>query len=217
MQYVFLALFIVVSLAHLYGSFRDDRHLRNLTKGCILLCLMGYYSSSVTAVNYYVVAALVFSLLGDIALIFSGGFAYGGVSFMLSHLCFIFAYLPDVELAAVPWYVFLLLPVVYGGAVFFVQRELKAHIPKKLFAPMTLYLVFNAVMNVFACFRLCSAPGLATALTYIGAVLFFISDCILFVVRFHKTKSVWRNHFLVMLTYILGEFLIVYGLLLSAG
>ncbi len=213
MRYVFFGLFLLVSLVHLYGSFRDDKPLRNLTKGCILISLMGYYGTGAAEVNYLVVAALLFSLIGDIALIFPGGFAYGGVSFMLSHVFFILAYLPAIRFAAVPFYLYILLPLVYGGAVFLLQRELKPHIPPKLFLPMTMYLGFNAAMNVFACMRLCSAPCLATALTYIGAVLFFLSDCILFTVRFHKTKPVWRNHFLVMLAYILGEFLIVYGLM----
>jgi len=214
MRYVFFALFWLVSLVHLYGSFRNDRHIRNLTKGCILLSLMGYYATAVGTVNYYVVGALIFSLLGDIALIFSGGFAYGGVSFMASHVFFILAYLPDIRFDAVPWFAFVLPALVYGAVAFLVLRELKPHIPKKLFWPMSFYLVCNAAMNVFAFARLCSTPCLATTITYIGAALFFVSDCILFVVRFHKTKSVWRNHFLVMLTYIIGEFLIVHGMLL---
>ena len=41
----------------------------------------------------------------------------------------------------------------------------------------------------------------------------FISDSVLFNVRFNK-ESIFKTHFLVMLTYIVAEFLIVEGLIL---
>ena len=61
-----------------------------------------------------------------------------------------------------------------------------------------------------------SLPCLATAVTFIGAVLFFASDSTLFFVRFKK-DGLLKTHFLVMLTYILGEFLIVEGFILLAA
>ena len=45
------------------------------------------------------------------------------------------------------------------------------------------------------------------------AVLFFASDSILFFVRFKK-DCVFKTHFMVMLTYILAQFLIVEGFIL---
>ena len=50
---------------------------------------------------------------------------------------------------------------------------------------------------------------------YIGAVLFFVSDCSLFLVRYYKPrKIVYKDHFTVMLTYILGELLITQGIIM---
>ena len=54
--------------------------------------------------------------------------------------------------------------------------------------------------------------GAAGIVTAVGALLFFISDSSLFFVRFHKDSRL-KTHFLVMLTYSLGEFLIVLGLI----
>ena len=52
-------------------------------------------------------------------------------------------------------------------------------------------------------------------MAYAGAVLFFVSDCALFLVRYHKNKNlVYRRHFTVMLTYVLGELLITQGMLM---
>ena len=58
-----------------------------------------------------------------------------------------------------------------------------------------------------------SSTGSAAAITAIGALLFYISDTALFFVRFNKDSRL-KTHFLVMLTYSLGEFLIVLGLVL---
>ena len=80
---------------------------------------------------------------------------------------------------------------------------------------MAAYLLANSAMNCFALYQLVSLPCLATAVTFIGAVLFFISDSTLFYVRFKKDGRL-KTHFIVMLTYILAEFLIVEGFVLLA-
>ena len=50
---------------------------------------------------------------------------------------------------------------------------------------------------------------------YVGAVFFFISDCTLYLVRYHDNKDlIFRKHFTVMLTYLLGEALITIGMLM---
>ena len=100
MQGFFIALFILVSLVHLYGSYRDKQSVRNVSKGLILLCLAGYYIFSVEHVWWLVLAALFFSWLGDVLLMLKNGFAAGGISFMASHICFILIYLPQVQFAA---------------------------------------------------------------------------------------------------------------------
>ena len=54
------------------------------------------------------------------------------------------------------------------------------------------------------------------SVTFIGALLFFVSDSTLFYVRFNK-DSPFKTHFVPMLTYIIAEFLIVYGFILHAA
>ena len=70
-------------------------------------------------------------------------------------------------------------------------------------------------MNIFAMMQLLSRPSPAAAVAYIGALLFFASDCCLFLVRYGKRPDiVFKKHFTVMLTYLLGELLIVVGILM---
>lgn len=215
MEYAFLALFVVSSLLHLYGSLKSDKKLRARTKGFILLSLLGWYCCAAAEPEPVVIAAVLLSWLGDMLLIPDGikWFALGGTAFGLSHICFILAYLEKTDFSSVPLWAAVAAALVYCAAALLVFRSLKPHLPKRLFPPMLAYLLVNGAMNCFALFQLISLPCLAGAVTYIGATQFFVSDATLFNVRFRKNGRL-KTHFLVMLTYIIAEFLIVLGLVL---
>ena len=198
MKYLFLAIFIISSSIHLYASFKSNSKLRAQTKGIILLALLGWYCFSVSDPLLIVIAAILTSWLGDVLLIPKGvkWFSAGGISF-------------------VPLWLIIAAAVAYIAVTVLVFRGLRPYLPKKLFYPMAAYLLANSAMNCFALYQLVSLPCLATAVTFIGAVLFFISDSTLFYVRFKKDGRL-KTHFIVMLTYILAEFLIVEGFVLLA-
>ena len=70
-------------------------------------------------------------------------------------------------------------------------------------------------MNLFALMRLFTMHSAGSIVAYVGAVLFFISDCTLFLVRYYRNKDlIFKRHFTVMLTYLAGEMLIVLGILM---
>ena len=214
MRFIFLGLFIIFVGIHLYASAKQDKPLRNRTKPFLLLSLLGFYLFSAEPVVAVVVLALLFSWLGDVLLIPKGNkwFTAGGIAFMISHAFFIAAYGREIEFDRIETGWILLLSAFFITVVAILFSRLKPHLPEKLFYPMAFYLLLNGAMNCFALFRLISDPTPRTALTAVGAILFFISDCSLFFVRFHK-ESRLKTHFPVMLTYSLGELLIVLGLL----
>ena len=214
MNTVFLAIFALSVAVHLYASLKQDRKLRNLTKPFIVLSLLGFYALAAQPPAALVLLALFFSWLGDVLLIPKGvkWFTAGGVAFMVSHLFFILAYSRDVDFAALSPVFVLALAVFFAAVVVWIFSKLKAHLPKALFYPMFFYLLLNGAMNCFANYRAVCLGGRAGLLTAVGAALFFVSDCALFFVRFNK-ESRLKTHFLVMLTYSLGELLIVLGLL----
>lgn len=214
MKYVFLAIFIIVTSIHLYASLKQDKKLRNQTKPFILLSLLGFYLLAAQTPSTWIILALIFSWLGDVLLMPKGvkWFTAGGICFMISHVFFILGYMKEVDFAAIPVWLVILLAVLFFAAVTCIFSKLKPHLPKALFYPMYLYLLINGAMNCFAIFRWVSFPAAATVITAIGAILFFISDSSLFFVRFNKDSRL-KTHFLVMLTYSIGEFLIVLGLL----
>ncbi len=214
MKYVFLAVFIIATAIHLYASLKQDKKMRNMTKPFILLALLGFYVLAARVPSTFIILALIFSWLGDVLLMPKGvkWFTAGGIAFMISHVFFILGYLKDVNFAAIPVWLVILLAVFFVTVVTYIFSKLKPHLPKALFYPMFLYLLINGAMNCFAIFRWVSVPSAATLTTAIGAALFFISDSSLFFVRFNK-ESRMKTHFLVMLTYSIGELLIVLGLL----
>ena len=215
-RYLMLVLFFLSTGIHLYASLKKDRKLRNLTKPFILLSLLGFYCLSADPIILTVVLALVFSWLGDVLLMPKGvkWFTAGGIAFMVSHIFFILSYARQVDLQKFHWAVAVLLILAFIAASVIIFHFLRPHLPKPLFYPMLLYLIINGMMNCFAWFRSMSIGGKAGLITAIGALLFFISDSSLFFVRFHKGSRL-KTHFLVMLTYSLGEFLIVLGLIMG--
>ena len=214
MKYVFLAVFIIATAIHLYASLKQDKKMRNMTKPFILLALLGFYVLAARVPSTFIILALIFSWLGDVLLMPKGvkWFTAGGIAFMISHVFFILGYLKDVNFAAIPVWLVILLAVFFVSVVTYIFSKLKPHLPKALFYPMFLYLLINGAMNCFAISRWVSVPSAATLTTAIGAALFFISDSSLFFVRFNKDSRL-KTHFLVMLTYSIGELLIVLGLL----
>ena len=216
LQIPMLGLFVLSTAVHLNASLKKNSAVRRKTKPLILLSLMGFYLGSADPVILAVILALAFSWLGDILLIPKGTkwFVAGGIAFMVSHVFFIISYAGQIDFAALPKAVLIVLPLVFIAASVIIFHYLRPHLPKGLFYPMLLYLILNGAMNCFAWFRALTVGGLAGWITAVGALLFFVSDSSLFFVRFHKDSRL-KTHFLVMLTYALGEFLIVLGLILG--
>ena len=215
LQYPMLAMFVLATTVHLNASLKQNKMLRNKTKPFILIGLMGFYLGAANPVILSVVLALFFSWLGDMLLIPKGTkwFTAGGIAFMVSHAFFILSYVQDTDFGKIPLAVLILLPAAFIGASLVIFRFLRPHLPKGLFYPMLFYLILNGAMNCFAWFRAITVGGAAGIITAVGALLFFVSDSSLFFVRFHKDSRL-KTHFLVMLTYSLGEFLIILGLIL---
>ena len=213
-KYLTLIIFFVSVSIHLYASLKQDKPLRNKTKPFILLSLLGFYCLSVEKVELTVVLASLFSWIGDVLLIPKGNkwFTAGGIAFMISHFFFVLTYSKYVDFAAVSRIFLIGLPLIFACTTVVIFRYLRPHLPKALFYPMLLYLLINGTMNCFAWFRSLSSSGTASILTAIGALLFYISDTSLFFVRFNKNSRL-KTHFLVMLTYSIGELLIVLGLI----
>ena len=218
MPTVLLGLFFLSTTAHLIASFADHTIFRARTKPFPLLFLLLYYLVSAhSQPELFLVLALFTSLLGDILLIFRGNkfFVIGGISFLFAHFFFILVY--SSRITGFWSHLPVLLPVagIYLAVSILIMKQIMNNTPKPMLAPMWLYLIANSAMNAGALVQFLTLRSPACAIAYAGALLFYISDCLLFLVRYHKTKDlVPRRHFFVMFCYLLGEYLITQGMLL---
>ena len=138
MNIVFIAVFAAFSAVHLYASWKCNKVLRAVTKVFLIPALLGWYMTTAQAPLDIVIAALITSWLGDVLLIFGTvGFAVGGFSFFISHLCFAAAYCMHVDFSLVPVWLIVLAAAVYITAVALVFRGIVGHVkPKSLYIGM---------------------------------------------------------------------------------
>ena len=227
-SYVFLALFAASAAVNLIGAKKDEHTLSNASKPALLLFLCLYaVTGSLPHPDLFLIFALAACWVGDILLMIKGDiwFTAGGVSFFAGHVLLIFAFANRLD-SDFNVSVFVLgVSAVYAAAACAVMFCAK-NTPKIMTVPMLLYLLCNGAMNAFALLCLIRSKGLTMtvpgpedirqtincAVSYAGAVLFFISDCALFLMRFgDEKKRFYKTNFFVMLTYILGVGLITLG------
>ena len=152
MQYVFLSLFVIVSVIHLIDSWRDNAKRRAYTKPFLLILLLLFYFFAAKEISWVLAAALLFSWLGDVLLIPKGTpwFIAGGIAFLVSHILFIFAYLPAIRWERAVWWILIPAALLYYGISVTVTLKLKGNIPVAMIVPMILYLLANSTMNLAA-------------------------------------------------------------------
>lgn len=207
-------IFIISSSIHLYASYKRNISLRNLSKGFIIPSLMMLYYFKATNIEYSFIIALLFSWLGDIILMGNGKiyFTLGGISFIVSHIFFIVTYSKYIIIINQYIPIIIAVGLIYLIITLIVFKHLTKYLPKFLIIPMFIYLLVNASMNCSALTLLLSNMNIASLIVFLGALSFFISDTNLFFVRFKKGLKE-QNHFIVMLTYIIAELLIVLGIM----
>ena len=220
MRFVFLGLLLIATIWHLIESWRDNMRRRAITKPFLIPLILLYYVVSSEHPIWYLVLALIFSWLGDVLLMFRGNtwFTIGGISFGISHIFFVLTYTWSIDWSSVNLAVIIPVAAVYIAITTLVIIAVVKQTPKKMVPAMYLYLIANSVMNIFAIMQLESMPCTGSIIAVIGAILFFISDCCLFLVRYSKHPEwIFKKHFTVMLTYVVGEFLITQGMLMLVG
>lgn len=125
---------------------------------------------------------LLFSLLGDIWLMLPGNrFLQGLVSFLVAHLCYVFAFLSSTKTYSFPW---ALLPLSIVGAI--ILRYLWPTLNKSLKGAVSLYVAVIVVMASVAVGRASANFSIDTLSATIGALLFMASDSVLAIDRFRK-------------------------------
>ena len=218
MKYIFypiLFLYLVIVIVHLYCCFHHHEEVRKVTK-CFLmpfLALTYYLGCPKEKLSQIIIIAIIFGCLGDVFLIIEGLFLLGVVSFLVGHLLYIITFLVETGIKNYRknLFVFLLVCLVY----FYLESEVlkyfrPAIIKAGLWGPLFVYAIILAGLNISSAIYAYCYANFYSVLTYIGSLIFAISDCILAKQVFLE-KSKYQETF-IMFTYILGQSLISFGM-----
>jgi len=212
--------FILIVIVQLLSTVLNWPFMHQLSKPLILPMLMLYYirekNLQGNPKSQLLLIALFFSFLGDSLLMYTGKsetyFMAGLFAFLLSHIAYIFVYRQHKllelsnELAGMQRLRFAF-PIILAGTGLVVV--LYPHLGDMLF-PVAIYALVIIIMTLNALFRFGRTNSNSFWLVLAGAMLFMLSDSLLAINKFMQPFP--GAGFMVMLTYISAQYLIVEGL-----
>ena len=215
-----LLAFAVVSAAHLFGEFNDRNGLVNGSKMWLMPTLAAWFwfetrrFSGISTRNW-VISGLVFSWLGDCLLIFSGEksaipfFLLGLGAFLIAHICYFLAFLKFSTNKYGPSKTNILVLLPFAIYLLAMDSYLWPSLPNELRLPVILYSLTICSMAVGATRLFGKMAARAARIVLVGALFFICSDSLLAVNKFAQPFP--NAGFFIMLTYILGQFGIAFG------
>jgi len=181
LTFVLTVVVIVSASMHILAEYRGPRQhvyiFKPVTMVIILLiAIVGRGASPFY--RYMIITGLVFSLAGDVFLMLpKDRFVAGLVAFLLAHLCYIAAFVPEIH--ALTWWP--LIPLVIYAIVIY---RILAPSLGKLKLPVLFYIAVILTMAWLAWERWSQGDHSGALLACVGALLFVVSDTILAIDRF---------------------------------
>jgi uncharacterized membrane protein YhhN len=209
-----ILLFVIVLVGDIVGVQLDNVLLQTIFKPLIIPVLIGYFDSQVksitTGIAKWVLFALIFSLAGDVLLMFQAMkeifFLLGLASFLIAHIFYIifFHHVRIREnVKSNPW--LLVIVVVYYAALISWLSPFLGEM--KL--PVRIYGIVISIMFMLAMHMQSIKNKIAGNWMMWGALLFVISDSVLAINKFYQPFE--AANVIIMLTYGLAQLFIVKG------
>jgi uncharacterized membrane protein YhhN len=209
-----ITLFILIVAGDIIGVQLDNVLLQTIFKPLIIPALISYFDSQVksitTGIAKWVLVALLFSLVGDVLLMFQAKkeifFLLGLASFLIAHIFYIifFHHVRVREnIKSNPW-LLVIVVVYYAALVSWLSPFLG---DMKL--PVRIYGIVISIMFMLAMHMLSIKNKIAAKWMMWGALLFVISDSVLAINKFYQPFEV--ANVIIMLTYGLAQLFIVKG------
>lgn len=209
-----LYLFLVILAAHISGLYFANKLLIMGTKPLLVIVLAGLFLFTLRSITdplkKWVLAALFFSWLGDIFLMFQSGnnkfFLAGLIAFLFAHIFYIvfFHIIRIRENIKSSWFLLLIIVVYYGTLIGILSPYLDS-----LKLPVRVYGAILSFMFLLAMHMLFIKDKAAGRLMMAGALLFVISDSILAFNKFYQ-QYLWAD-VIIMLTYGFAQLFIIMG------
>ena len=208
--------FAIIFFADLIATTNDFFTVRLVTKPLITISLILFLHFIIKRKSRFtskVMIGLLFSLIGDIALMFaakdSNFFMLGLGAFLIAHIFYIAAfYLDSTNKIEVHRRYITPIFMVFGFYCFSYYYVLSPYLGE-LNLPVLFYSIAIALMGIMAALRYGKTNFKSFSWILTGAVLFIISDSILAYNKFVEPLEI--SDILIMSTYMLAQFLIAMG------
>jgi len=205
---------LIVGIELLCGNLAELATMHYFTKPLILIALLIFFFTQGQfldrTIKPLMILALVFSLIGDVALLFDdinpNYFIIGLASFLLAHVMYVLVFLKQRDQKKKPLG-FIILMLAYAVLLFYVLKDGLGD----LLIPVVVYMIVILSMSTTAYLRQKQNNITSYNWVFIGAILFMISDSILALNKFHQPLAL--SSIGIMLTYALAQYCIVIGIL----
>ncbi|WP_316844864.1 lysoplasmalogenase [Pedobacter psychrodurus] len=213
---LFSFIFFLVFVIQLYAEYANNAELRNFSKPLIVVVLLAWLCLSTSLKGRFhkrIFTGLIFALAGDILLMLQSGrpnfFMYGLIAFLLCHIFYIRAFTLDHKSNPshkTPYFLWAVgaFAIFCSGLFFYLQPNLGA-----LQFPVLMYAIIICVMALMAVNRYGKVNIFSFKLILYGALFFLLSDSALAVNKF--AQPIPQSGALIMATYMIAQYLIVYG------
>lgn len=209
-----ILLFIIVLAGDIIGVQLDNTLLQTVFKPLIIPVLIGYFDSQLksiaTGIAKWVLFALLFSLAGDVFLMFQAKkeifFLLGLASFLIAHIFFIvfFHHVRIRENVKSNLWLLVIVVVYYAALISWLSPFLG-----EMKLPVRIYGIIISIMFMLAMHMLSIKNKIAGRWMMWGALLFVISDSVLAINKFYQPFE--AANVIIMLTYGLAQLFILKG------
>jgi uncharacterized membrane protein YhhN len=209
-----IILFSIVLAAELIGIQLENETIQSIFKPLLMITVGGYFLSQTNRINSslksWIIAALFFSWVGDILLMFQSKkeifFLLGLSAFLMAHVFYIIFFHGIRIREHIKSNLWLLLVVVIYYAILI--TILSPHLGD-MKSPVRIYGIVISFMFMLAMHMLLIKNKTAGNWMMLGALLFVISDSVLAINKFYHSFEV--ANIIIMLTYALAQFFISEG------
>ena len=202
---------ILLFIGYLGLVFFEQEDIASFIKPILVpVLLYSFYASVKEKGNYKIIGALVFSTMGDILLIFEGRpfFILGLLSFLLAHVLYVLIFRSWVGTLKLDFYT-VVCSLFILSYYFFFMKFLWSHLGAMRIPVLAYAFVISGML--WMALQLLRGPSSFRWHIVLGALFFVVSDSLLSIQLFYSSFEL--AHFYVMLTYLLAQFLLVYGIL----
>ena len=230
-------LYILAAVIEIYAEATGNEVVRFFSKPLLMILLLAFYAQSVgnnwNKVHKFLATSMVFSWLGDVALMFVSNsptdtsimglpknpnfFLVGLAAFLIAHMLYAIAFgnvssklVPPV-LRSRPW-VAIPLVIYMAGLLYYLVPAIGGNdLTKPFLGPVIIYSAAIATMVAFALNRYGRVNDKSFILVFGGALLFMFSDSIIAINKFIYPFA--ASGIFIMALYIAGQYFIAKGAL----